>query len=54
MNTTLAALASLAASYDEDYADNDENESENENVDENENENENKDHGVDKPPAIAE
>jgi hypothetical protein len=50
MNTALAALASLAASYDEDYIDDDENEPENEDVDENENEN----YGVDGPSAMAE
>jgi hypothetical protein len=50
MNTALAALASLAASRDEDYIDDDENEPKNEDVDENENEN----YGVDGPPAIAE
>jgi hypothetical protein len=46
MNTALAALASLAASRDEDYADDDENEPENEN--------EPMDHSVDRPPAAAE
>jgi hypothetical protein len=46
MNTALAALASLAASRDEDYADDDKNEPKNEN--------EPMDHGVDRPPAAAE
>jgi hypothetical protein len=46
MNTALAALASLAASRDEDYVDDDENEPENEN--------EPVDHDVDGPPAAAE
>jgi hypothetical protein len=56
MNITLAALASLAASYDKDYIDDDENEPENKDIDENKNENENEpmDHGVDGPPAAAE
>jgi hypothetical protein len=54
MNTALAALASLAASRDEDYTNDDENEPENEDIDENENENKPVDHGVDGPPAIAE
>jgi hypothetical protein len=46
MNTALAALASLTASRDEDYADDDKNKPENEN--------EPVDHGVDGPPAVAE
>jgi hypothetical protein len=50
MNTTLAALASLAASRDEDYIDDDENKPKNKDVDENENEN----YGVDESPATAE
>jgi hypothetical protein len=70
MNITLAALASLAVSCDEDYIDDDENEPKNKNVNKNENENENKnknknenenenknepmDYGVDGPPTIAE
>jgi hypothetical protein len=45
MNTALAALASLIASCDEDYANDDKNESENEN--------ESMDHGVDGPPTAA-
>jgi hypothetical protein len=46
MNTALATLASLAASRDEDYANDDENEPKNEN--------EPIDHDVDRPPAAAE
>jgi hypothetical protein len=53
MNTTLAALASLAASRDEDYIDNNENESENEDVNKNKNENKSIDYDVDRPPAMA-
>jgi hypothetical protein len=52
MNTTLATLASLAASRDEDYVDDNENEPKNEDVDENKNKNKNKDHEVGRPPAI--
>jgi hypothetical protein len=54
MNTALAALASLAASRDEDYTDDDENKPENKDIDENENENKPVDYGVDGPPAMAE
>jgi hypothetical protein len=54
MNTTLATLVSLAASRDEDYANNDENELKNENVDENKNENENKNYSIGGPFAIVE
>jgi hypothetical protein len=50
MNTTLAALVSLAASRDEDYANYNENKSENKDVDENES----VDHDVDGPSAVAE
>jgi hypothetical protein len=46
MNITLAILASLAASRDENYADDDENKPENEN--------ESVDYDVDEPPAAAE
>jgi hypothetical protein len=46
INTALAALASLTASYDEDYVDDDENKPENENK--------SVDYGVDRPPAVAE
>jgi hypothetical protein len=46
MNTALATLASLAASRDKDYANDDENEPENENK--------SVDYGVDGPPAAAE
>jgi hypothetical protein len=46
MNTALAALASLAASRDKDYADDNENEPKNEN--------ESIDHSVDGPPVMAE
>jgi ribosomal protein L12E/L44/L45/RPP1/RPP2 len=55
MNTTLVILASLAASCNEDYADDDENKPKNEDVDENENENknENKDHDVGGPLATT-
>jgi hypothetical protein len=49
MNTALATLASLVASYDEDYIDNNKNKSENENV----NKNKLMDYGVDRPPAIT-
>jgi hypothetical protein len=54
MNTTFTTLASLVASYDKDYINNDENEPKNKDVDENENENENKDHNVNEPSTIAE
>jgi hypothetical protein len=51
MNITLATLASLAAFYNKDYANDDENKSENEDMNENKNENENKpvNHSVDRP-----
>jgi hypothetical protein len=52
MNTALAILASLAASYDEDYADDDKNKPKNEDVDKNENKP--IDHDVDGSPAAAE
>jgi hypothetical protein len=50
MNTALAALASLAVFYDENYTDNDENKPENEDV----NENKPVNHNVGEPPAAAE
>jgi hypothetical protein len=50
MNTALAALTFLAASYNKDYADDDENEPKNEDVDENESVN----YDVDRSSAIAE
>jgi hypothetical protein len=46
MNTALATLASLTASRDEDYTNNDENEPKNKNKSMN--------HDVDRPPAAAE
>jgi hypothetical protein len=46
MNTALAALASLAASCDEDYTNDDENKPENEN--------ESMDYNVDEPSVIME
>jgi hypothetical protein len=54
MNTTLIILVSLAASYDEDYADDDENEPKNKDVDENENKNKNKDYSVGGPSIMTE
>jgi hypothetical protein len=54
MNTALATLASLAASYNEDYADDDENEPKNKDIDENENKNKLINYNVNRPPAAAE
>jgi hypothetical protein len=53
MNITLATLASLAVSYNEDYINNDENELKNEDVDENKNKNKNEDHDVGESPTIT-
>jgi hypothetical protein len=53
MNITLIILAFLAASYDEDYVNNDKNEPKNEDVNENENENENEDYSIGGSSAIA-
>jgi hypothetical protein len=46
MNTALAILAFLAASYDKDYIDDNENEFKNKNK--------SVDYNVDRPPAVAE
>jgi hypothetical protein len=53
MNIILVTLVSLAASYDEDYANDDENKSKNKNIDENENKNKNENHNIDGPPTIT-
>jgi hypothetical protein len=50
MNTAFATLASLAVSYDEDYADDDENKSKNKDV----NENKPMDHNVSESSAVTE
>jgi hypothetical protein len=54
MNITFVVLASLIASYNKDYVDDDENESKNEDVDENKNKNKNEDYSVSGPPAMIE